>query len=246
MKQTDEQALATAVDEVRAFCLTHADPAIVKKYAKYFKEGYDGYGISKESWGSSVRKQLSDKHRAVLGLDGLLDLGDRLFASGKYEEGSFAIDLITPLLPEFRPETFQRIGGWLETGVQNWAHSDVICRDLLAPSLKSGALSCSELECWRKSPSRWRRRAVPVALLGLIGSAPTADLLGFVRPLMLDQERVVQQGLGWFLRELWKKDRQSVEEFLLEWKDTAPRLIFQYATEKMNPEEKARFRKSKA
>jgi 3-methyladenine DNA glycosylase AlkD len=62
---------------------------------------------------------------------------------------------------------------------------------------------------------------------------------------MLDQERVVQQGLGWFLREAWKRRPEVVEAFLLEWKDSAPRLIFQYATEKMTPENKARFRKAK-
>jgi len=242
----DEQALAAAVEEIRAFCASNADPAIVKKYAKYFKEGYDGYGVSREIWESPARKQLSDGYRERFGLKGLLDLGDRLFESGKYEEGSFAIVSIKPLLGDFTPDTFQRIGGWLETGVRNWAHTDVICGELLSPSLKSGAWSHRELEAWRQSDSRWRRRAVPVSLLGLISIAPTSDLLEFIRPLMLDSERVVHQGLGWFLRELWKKDRAPVEAFLLEWKDTAPRLIFQYATEKMTPDQKARFRKSRA
>jgi 3-methyladenine DNA glycosylase AlkD len=62
---------------------------------------------------------------------------------------------------------------------------------------------------------------------------------------MSDEERVVQQGVGWFLREAWKKDRNAVEPFLAEWKDTAPRLIFQYATEKMSKTEKERFRADK-
>ena len=35
-----------------------------------------------------------------------------------------------------------------------------------------------------------------------------------------------------------------MESFLLEYKDSAPRLIFQYATEKMSPEQKKRFRKT--
>jgi hypothetical protein len=36
-----------------------------------------------------------------------------------------------------------------------------------------------------------------------------------------------------------------VNAFLLRYKDTAPRLIFQYATEKTTPEQKQRFRKEK-
>jgi 3-methyladenine DNA glycosylase AlkD len=71
-------------------------------------------------------------------------------------------------------------------------------------------------------------------------------LLEFIRPMMLDPERVVHQGLGWFLREAWKKQPKPVEAFLLEWKDTAPRLIFQYATEKMTAAARARFRREKS
>jgi len=59
----------------------------------------------------------------------------------------------------------------------------------------------------------------------------------------VDPAREVHQGVGWFLREAWKIQPIPVEEFLLKYKDTAPRLIFQYATEKMKPEEKERFKK---
>jgi 3-methyladenine DNA glycosylase AlkD len=76
--------------------------------------------------------------------------------------------------------------------------------------------------------------------------ADIGSLLDFLRPLMMDQERVVHQGAGWFLREAWKKDPKPVEAFLLEWKDKAPRLIFQYATEKMTPAARARFRRGKS
>jgi 3-methyladenine DNA glycosylase AlkD len=62
---------------------------------------------------------------------------------------------------------------------------------------------------------------------------------------MADGERVVHQGLGWFLREAWKKHAKPVEAFLLEFRDTAARLIFQYATEKMKPAERERFRRQK-
>jgi 3-methyladenine DNA glycosylase AlkD len=102
------------------------------------------------------------------------------------------------------------------------------------------------LEEWRDSPARFKRRAVPVSLLPLLKTAKDfAPLLEFVRPMMLDQERVVHQGLGWFLREAWKKQPKRVEPFLAEFKETAARLIFQYATEKMTAEQKARYRRSR-
>ncbi len=239
-----DETIRAAVDEMRTFCRAHADPAVVAKYAKYFKEGYDGYGIDREIW-EKHGEQICQKYRDQLTLDGLLRLGDVLFESGKYEEGSFAIRSMTPLVGDFTAATFQGVGGWLEKGVRNWAHTDMICGELLSPCLKTGAVETSELAAWRKSESKWKRRAVPVALLGLIGRVDTSRLLEFIRPLMVDSERVVHQGLGWFLREAWKKDPSPVEAYLLEFKDTAARLIFQYATEKMTPAQKERFRKVK-
>ena len=72
-----------------------------------------------------------------------------------------------------------------------------------------------------------------------------ASFFNFIEPLMMDSERVVHQGLGWFLREAWKLRKKQTESFLLKWKNDAARVIFQYATEKMTPEQKKRFRKEK-
>jgi 3-methyladenine DNA glycosylase AlkD len=100
---------------------------------------------------------------------------------------------------------------------------------------------------WRSASSKWKRRAVPVTLIKTLKLGyKTGELLAFIDPMMGDTEKVVHQGLGWFLREAWKLDRQPVEAFLLKWKDTCARLIIQYATEKMTKEEKLRYRKVKA
>jgi 3-methyladenine DNA glycosylase AlkD len=87
---------------------------------------------------------------------------------------------------------------------------------------------------------------VPVSLIKeLKTTSDYQPFIDFIRPLMMDPEREVHQGLGWFLREAWKRQPAQVEPFLLEWKNNASRLIFQYATEKMTPEQKQRFRKDK-
>ena len=83
-------------------------------------------------------------------------------------------------------------------------------------------------------------------MLGLVKKGDdVAPLLEFIRPMMLDDERVVHQGLGWFLRESWKKQPKPAEAFLAEYKETAARLIFQYATEKMSAAARSRFRRAK-
>jgi len=120
----------------------------------------------------------------------------------------------------------------------------VLCGEILAPRIAGGAVPLQALAGWRSSELKYQRRAVPVSMLELLKvKEDFGPLLEFIRPMMLDPERVVHQGLGWFLREAWKKQPKPVEAFLLEWKETAPRLIFQYATEKMTAAARTRFRR---
>ncbi|MCE1247102.1 MAG: DNA alkylation repair protein [Firmicutes bacterium] len=230
----------------REFCLANGSEEIKIKYSRYFKEGYDSYGLSSEMLKDKTGEIFSIV-KGEFSVNDYMDLGDLLFQSGKYEEGSLAILLAKKKIKEFTPETIDRIGGWLENGVTNWAHTDSISGDLISPCLEKSVIGFEYLSQWRKSEGRWKRRAVPVSLIILAKRKPETipQLLNFTDCVMEDGERVVHQGLGWFLREAWKKDPANVEEFLLKWKDTSARLIFQYATEKMTKEDKIRFRKEK-
>lgn len=240
-----EEVLRSLAARIRDFCRAHADEKIIVKYAKYFREGYDAYGVDGELT-SAEADAIVREYRETLGFEGFLDLGDLLMASGKYEESHFAIHFVTAFGKWFSKATLGRIGAWFDGGVQNWAISDGICGNILSPLLSRSLVALDDFGSWRGSPDRWKRRAVPVSMLALLKTGFDIDrMLDFIRPIMMDNERVVDQGLGWFLREAWKKHPIEVERFLLEWKDSAARLIFQYATERMTPEGKERFRRAK-
>lgn len=233
-----------AVAEIDAVCRQFADPQLVRKYARFFREGYDAYGVDHKNplWEQKIQEW--EARWKAEGLPGILALGVALFATGKYEHGAVAIRLAMSMRGKIRPTHLSGLAAWLAE-VRNWAHCDVICGELIAPRVQAGAIPPARLKGWAKSPHRFVRRALPVSLLGALKAPFNAEeLLALVRPLMTDPERVVQQGMGWFLRELWKLQPEPVEALLLEWKDTAPRLIFQYATEKMDAKGKARFRRA--
>ncbi len=231
--------------EVKAYCVANQDPKKAQAYARYFKEGYDSWGLlDKEHplW-SEKQEEWLDRY-SDLGLRGFMKAGELLLASGKYEEASMAIRFLKHYREEIGEEAAAALAGYYRAGICNWAHSDVLCGEILAPLLESGRIPLTLFADWRGSDLKFQRRAVPVAMLGLLKKKPpVGPLLDFLRPLMMDPERVVHQGLGWFLREAWKQQPKPVEAFLKEWKDQAPRLIFQYATEKMTPEARNRFRR---
>jgi hypothetical protein len=229
-------------DEVRRFCETNANAALAEKYRKYFVEGYDAYGIPLEL--TYAQRDHWLQQWQSIGVDGFLRLGDRLVATGKYEEGTFAILFMAALKSSFSAALLPKLGCWLDRGLRNWAHVDVFSGDVLSPFLTGKIAPLDAFATWRASDSKWKRRALPVTLIkpAKADALPIKRLLAFLDPMMEDEEKVVRQGLGWCLREAWKKQPDLVEGFLLGWKDSCGRLIIQYATEKMTPAKKARFK----
>lgn len=238
---------ATLAAEIRAYCEVHSEPAKAGKWARYFREGYDAWGLldkdnplfttQEEAWFTTYRR---------MGVDGFLKLGEILFRSPKYEEGALAIRFLTRFREELDVTALRGIERWFEAGIRNWAHTDALCAGVLAPLVAAGRIPWRRLGPWRESGFKYQRRAVPVSLLPLVKkNRHVRPLLEFFQPMMMDPERVVHQGLGWFLREAWKAQPAPVEALLAAWKDRAPRLIYQYATEKMSMEARARFKRAK-
>ena len=239
-------AVQTIAGEVREYCIAHANPDLVRKYAKFFREGYDAYGIDhKDPEWERHRKDWAARLRAA-GPAAYLDAGDILTRTGKYEEASVAILCAAAMRDRYTPAAFTRIGKWFEGGIRNWGHSDAICSLVLGPFLTDGVVDLDAVGAWRTSEFKYKRRAVPVAMLPLLDQrSDYGALFAIIEPLMTDPERVVHQGVGWLLREAWKRQPKPTEAFMLKHRDTAARLIFQYATEKMTPAAKLRFRRSK-
>ena len=231
-------------EELRSYCVEHASEANVKKYSRYFKEGvYDAWGLNQAEM-DAKKEQL--KKTGEINLDLIFETAPLLMKSGKYEETSFALALLGSLIDEAGFSTFKRLEHWFTIGISNWAHADYLGMFLLPAYLKKGIVRQEDFIGWISSPYKFQRRCVPVTFIKLLKTGVEfQDLFSFTESLMNDPEREVHQGMGWFLREAWKIKPEETEAFLLKWKDTAPRLIFQYACEKMKPEEKVRFRKAK-
>lgn len=231
--------------EIRKYCAAHANPAMANKWARYFSEGYDAWGLlDKENPFFSTQREEWLKEYVSLGLNGFLDAGAELCQSGKFEEASISILFLKHHRDRLDEKALVRLAKWFKGGIRNWAHVDVLCAEVLVPCLAAGQIKLELLAPWRESEWKYQRRASVVALIPPPKEpAAIPPLLEYIRPLMEDPEKPVQQAMGWFLREAWKVAPKPVEAFLLEHVATAPRQIVQTATEKMPAEKKARFKR---
>jgi len=231
--------------EIQDFCKANANSSVVEKYSRYFKDGYDGYGIEQKLF-EAQRDMWIEKWKKEMTIDKYLELGDNLMQTGRYEEKSFAIAFLQSERKNYTPTTFDRIGNWFDYGISNWATTDVLCMLVLSSFLIDNVVSFNKLKDWTKAASEWKRRAVPVTLVELIKKdlKPEA-FFPLIEPLMLDDSAYVQKGIGTLLRGLWKTYPSQIEDFLMTWKDKCGRLIVQYSTEKMDKEYRKKFRRKK-
>jgi hypothetical protein len=230
-------------ETIRAYCLQNASEANVIKYSYYFKSGYDAYGLSQPTMEAGAKEMLK---LPGIDLNIVLQAAPGLMKSGKYEETGLVLMLVRGLSKQYTKSTFDTISGWYEIGIGNWAHADTLGMAILPLFLKKEIVIMNDFKDWMKSEHKFKRRSVPVTMIkSLKTHTDYPAIFRFLEPLMEDPEREVHQGMGWFLREAWKKDAPVTEDFLFKWKNTAPRLIIQYATERMTAEQKLRFKKEK-
>jgi 3-methyladenine DNA glycosylase AlkD len=231
------------VHEITSYCIANADAESVKKSQRFFKEEFVGYGLSAPQIHSKAKEMLK---RDDFDLPTVLEAMPILLKGGMYEEISMGLLLLDGLWKQFTPETFQTIDSWFSFGITNWAHADTLAMFILPKFLDKKILEMSDFSPWIDSPFKFQRRCVPVTLIKhMKRTRQVMPSILFVEKLMTDPEREVHQGMGWFLREAWKISPAEAESFLEKHKDTAPRLIIQYACEKMTAENKLRFKQAK-
>jgi 3-methyladenine DNA glycosylase AlkD len=230
--------------EIAGYCLANADESMAQKYSRYFKEGYNAYGLTQSQINRKAKELLKDKN---LQLPEALGSFPMAASSGKYEEVSIVLLVVNGLHKHYSHETFNTISSWFSIGINNWAHADTLGMYILPKFLQYSILSVDDFGEWLTSPYKFQRRCVPVTMIKLLKTSDSLTrYFDFLEPLMIDPAREVHQGMGWFLREAWQLQKEETEMFLEKWKDVSPRLIFQYACEKMSKDEKSRFKRTKS
>jgi len=230
--------------EIRNWCEKNADIKIVEKYSRYFKEGYDAHGLDSKKLDAEFEKWVKE-YINKLNFSEAKELCETLYSSGKYEESAIAVRIFKRFEREFKKADLNIIKRWLDKYATTWAHTDVICWEVIKLFFYGKVIKYSDLKSWIASKSIWTRRAVPVSFIKILDREKISLLLDFIRPLIEDKEKPVHQSVGWFFREAWKKEPETVEKILIEIKDFAPRIIIQYATEKMDKKEKLKYKAAK-
>jgi 3-methyladenine DNA glycosylase AlkD len=168
------------------------------------------------------------------GMDFVVQVADDLFSGQVLEEKIMAVFLLEKQTKNFGDKEFQLFTSWLDR-VTSWADHDALAHDLLAPMVAANPSRCREVFRWTKSPNRWRRRAACVALIRGVREGQFAEEIPQLSDrLLIDEDDMVQKGLGWLLRESAKADPKRTVPYLMKVRKKAPRLVLRTPCETLS------------
>jgi 3-methyladenine DNA glycosylase AlkD len=156
-----------------------------------------------------------------------------LLASPYSEEKHVGIGLLQRAGRRLGPGFLARLERCFDRTVGDWATCDAVCGRLLRTRLGEVAARRRFVR-WSRARHTWRRRAAAVAFLsGARHGRHQNEILAVCARLARDEDRFVQLGMGWVLRELWLARPTRVEGFLARHAGTIHREALRYAIEKM-------------
>jgi 3-methyladenine DNA glycosylase AlkD len=226
--------------EIKRRIEEQADPVRAEHEQRYFKGTIRSHGLSVPK-SHAIGRDVYRQHRKDLASDQWLDLGERLLATGWFEEGSVGLEIVRLLRLRPSQALFGTYERWLGSCIGNWAHCDDLCAHLIGPIVIELPKLVERLVGWTLSENRWLRRGAAVSLIvpsrrGLY----LDDAFLIARALMEDRDDLVQKGFGWLLREAAKEHPREVTRFLEQEARQMPRTAFRYAVEKFPPNERKR------
>lgn len=206
---------------------------------KFFKKE-----IQSRGWYTAELRKVAVRFRRTIiqeqGIDFLVHVADKLFTGKVLEEKVFAVMLLEKHAPHLTEKEFQLFASWLDR-VTSWADHDSVAHYLLSPMVLAEPKRCPDVFEWAKSPNRWRRRAACVALIrGAREKKLFPEIVRLSNQLLVDENDMVQKGLGWLLREATKADPRRMVPYLMKIKKHAPRLVLRTACETLLAESRTR------
>ena len=203
---------------------------------RFFKTGKGEYGEGDRFLGVTVP---NTRKVARMFKDVSLEVLEALLESEWHECRMCALLI---LIEKYRQAPDEAVSFYLShmKGINNW---DLV--DLSAPYILGDYMVSSNdrsvLYELAGSSVMWERRIAVVSTLMLIRNCQFEDTMRLAEILLHSEHDLMQKAVGWMLREVGKRDKDLLTDFLERHRLHMPRTMLRYAIEKFTPQERAYF-----
>jgi len=113
----------------------------------------------------------------------------------------------------------------------NWDLVDVIAPKILGPWLINGDKSL--LYEYAHSSNLWERRIAIITTFHFIRQGEFEDTIKISEILLNDKHDLIHKAVGWMLREMGKRDKKELVDFLNKHYTNMPRTMLRYSIERL-------------
>ena len=228
--RTDEVSLAALRAELHAL----GSPERAMSSMRFFKTGPGQYGEGDKFLGLTVpeMRSLARKYRDLPDDDAL-----SLLSSPWHEDRLVALLLLVQSYQRGDQKGRERIHrAYLANArhINNWDLVDSSANYIVGKHLQPDDISL--LERLARSKDIWERRIAIIATLDFIRRGELRPTLQIADILLEDSHDLIHKAVGWMLREVGKRDRKALDEFLRRHYRKMPRTMLRYAIER-HPEQ---------
>lgn len=127
--------------------------------------------------------------------------------------------------------------------INNWDLVDVTCPHVVGAYLLDK--DRSRLYELAESDNLWEQRIAMVSTVAFIRKGEFTDTLAIAERLMTHKHDLMHKAVGWMLREVGKKNRNTLTDFLEKYATCLPRTALRYAIEHYPEDQRQYFLKKK-
>jgi 3-methyladenine DNA glycosylase AlkD len=222
----------------------HASPERAQSSLRYFKTGKGEYGEGDKFLGITVpiQRKIAKKYYKTLTLQDVEKLLDNQF----HELRLTGLIILSEMYKKSKKErlTQRRIFEFYLKKINRINNWDLV--DISAPAIigdfvmKSGEDILMQLA---KSKNMWERRIAIISTFAMISKRKFGETLALSNYLLHDKQDLIHKAVGWALREVGKKNPETLRIFLSTRYKEMPRTMLRYAIEKLPEEERKQWLK---
>ncbi len=220
--------------ELHAF----ATPQKAKNATRFFKIGEKSYSAGDIFIGVTT-PEIRKIAKKNLNLE--IPIIAKILASQIHEERSLALMILTEKFAKFPNSREAIVNFYLNDGldfVNNWDLVDTTAYKILGEFLLLNP-RLEILDDLANSENMWHKRIAIVATLAFIRQNKFEITIKISEKLLKSPtHNLLQKAIGWMLREIGKKNKQILVDFLHLHHKNMPKITFSYATEKLSSIEK--------
>lgn len=231
----------TTLTALRKNIAAAADHERAVGVARFFKTGKGEYGEGDKFLGIYAR-EMHGFAREGRGLS--LEHTLKLLQSKWHEERVIALLMLVDAFERGTPAEQKAIRrAYLANTkyINNWDLVDVSAPEIIGSGVEQDGTKL--IERLATSKSLWERRIAMVATHYTTRQGNLAPALLIAERLLDDKHDLMHKAVGWMLREVGKKDADTLRAFLKKHAATMPRTALRYSIERFTPEERKRWMK---